>query len=179
MTVHAFVDESERGRLYLVCVVLARPAQLGPLRRSMRDLLLPGQRELHFHSEKPQRRRALADAIARLPVEVSIYTKTCRTRNDEPAREACLTRMTEDLLARGARRLVIDSRRERDRLDRRTIRAVLLEHPAGGSELVYEHVDSGSESLLWIADAVGWCYGAGGPWRHRVDPVVTAVIDLD
>jgi hypothetical protein len=43
---------------------------------------------------------------------------------------------------------------------------------------VYEHVDSTSESLLWIADIVAWCFGAGQDWRKRIDPIVNAVVDL-
>jgi hypothetical protein len=43
---------------------------------------------------------------------------------------------------------------------------------------VYEHVDSTSESLLWIADIVAWCFGAGQEWRKRIDPIVTTVVDL-
>jgi hypothetical protein len=39
-------------------------------------------------------------------------------------------------------------------------------------------VDSTTESLLWIADSVAWCFGAGGEWRKRVDPI-TSVVDLD
>jgi hypothetical protein len=58
------------------------------------------------------------------------------------------------------------------------MRRVLGPHPSG-SELVYEHVDSTSESLLWIADVVGWCFGAGAEWRKRVDPVVTREVDVD
>ena len=44
---------------------------------------------------------------------------------------------------------------------------------------MYEHLDSTSEPLLWIADLVAWCHGAGSEWRKRVDPITTAVIDLD
>jgi hypothetical protein len=31
-------------------------------------------------------------------------------------------------------------------------------------------VDSTSESLLWIADIVGWCFGAGREWRKTNRP---------
>jgi hypothetical protein len=178
VTVHAFVDESKRSQRYLMAVAIVRPARLDLLRRAMRTLLLPGQRELHFHNEKETRQRTLADAIARLPVEVSIYTTSSATRNDEPAREACVRQLAEDLADRQAHRLVIDSRQERDKLDKRTIRTVLLHH-AHGADLVYEHVESPQECLLWIADAVAWCYGAGGHWRRRVDPVITNVTSLD
>lgn len=43
---------------------------------------------------------------------------------------------------------------------------------------MYEHVDSTSESLLWIADIVAWCFGAGREWRKRIDSIVSTVVDL-
>ena len=177
MTVHAFVDESARNGRYLIAAAIVDPAHVSPLRRTMSRLLLPGQRELHFKHEKPSRRRLLADRIACQPVEVHIYTRSWH-RDDEPARQDCLDRLVRDLVARNAHRLVIDSRRTQDINDERTLRRVLSPFPSA-SRLVYEHVDSKYESLLWIADAVAWCHGAGRDWRKRVDPVTAAVVDLD
>jgi len=177
MTVHAFVDESARPPRYLVTAAIVEPANVRRLRRSMRALLRPGQRELHFYKEKPVHRKHLADTIARLPVEVNVYTRSWH-RRDEPARQDCLARLVADLLGRQAHRLVIDSRNDKDIHDERTLRRVLGPHPSG-SELVYEHVDSTSESLLWIADVAGWCFGAGAEWRKRIDPVVSRVVDVD
>lgn len=177
MTVHAFVDESARARQYLVAAAIVEPSRVRRLRQAMRGLLLPGQRELHFQRERPTRRRQLADEIARMPVEIAIYSRAC-DRYDEPARQECLHRLVQDLLVRQAHRMVIDSRKQDDIHDERTLRRVLGPHPSG-SLLVYEHVDSTTESLLWIADAMAWCYGAGREWRKRVDPVIATVVDLD
>ncbi len=176
MTVHAFVDESTRPPQYLIAAAIVEPARVRLLRQSMRALLMPGQRELHFKKEKPLRRRALADTIARLPVEVCVYARSCR-KLDEPARQDCVARLVNDLIARRAHRLVIDSRNEQDIHDERTLRRLLGSHPSV-SRLVYEHVDSTSESLLWIADIVAWCFGAGGEWRKRIDPILSTVVDL-
>jgi hypothetical protein len=51
-------------------------------------------------------------------------------------------------------------------------------HPKD-SQLSYQHVDSASEPLLWIADIAAWCHGAGREWRRRIDRITAAVIDLD
>jgi hypothetical protein len=177
VTVHAFVDESARNGRYLIAAAIVEPAQVSRLRRSMSQLLLPGQRELHFKKEKPTRRRQLADAIARLPVEVHIYSCTWH-RYDEPVRQQCMARLVGDLLNRQAHRLVIDSRSNKDVHDERTFRHLLGPHPKA-SQLVYEHVDSTSESLLWIADVAAWCHGAGREWRQSIGPIVSAVIDID
>ncbi len=178
MTVHAFVDESRRGSVYTIAVAIAQPANLRQLRRDLRGLLLPGQRELHFNDQKDPRRRVLADAIARMPIEVWIYRR-CIERYAEPARQECVDRVVGDLLVSGAHRLVLDTRAQLDAKDEATIRDVILRQPQDHDRFVYEHVDSAYESLLWIADAAAWCFGAGGNWRKRIEPVVTAVVDVD
>jgi hypothetical protein len=46
------------------------------------------------------------------------------------------------------------------------------------TELTYEHVDSTAEPLLWISDAVAWCFGAGGDWRCRASPLITEILTV-
>jgi hypothetical protein len=175
--VHAFVDESQRARVYMVAVAIVEPVAVAQLRKDVRALLLPGQRELHFKKEKPDRRRQLADAVARWPVEVTVYTCTYR-RHPEPARQACLQRLLADLLDRQAGRLVIDSREEQDRDDERTIRQVLRGHPSA-RRLTWEHTESTGELLLALPDLAAWCYGAGGDWRKRIEPILADVLIID
>lgn len=178
MTVHAFADECRRGSTYFIAVAVAEHPNLRLLRRELRGLLLPGQREVHFAKEKDPRRRKLADAMAQLPVCVSIYKRTC-ARHDEPARQLCIAQLTHDLLDRRAHRLVIDSRSHRDVHDEATIRRTIGHRQLSSAPLVYEHLGSTNEEILWIADGVAWSFSAGSHWRRRVDPIVTQVLDLD
>jgi hypothetical protein len=122
-------------------------------------------------------RGLLADAVARWPVEIRIYMRTYR-RNPEAARQICVERLLADLLARHAGRLVLDSREEQDQVDSRTIRRALRKHHEA-SQLTWEHADSTAELLLTLPDLAGWCYGAGGEWRKRIEPVLSDVVDLD
>jgi hypothetical protein len=177
MTVHAFVDESRRNSTYYVAAAIVVPAQLAQTRKAMRSLLFPGQREIHFYKEKPPRRRAIVDTIARLPIEVQIYHRQC-ARQEEPARQACLLRLVDDLLARGAHRMVIDSREDRNVHDHSTLYGAMGKRPHE-SGLVYEHVSSTSDELLWVADVAAWCYGTGGDWRRRIMPVVAKTCDVN
>ena len=177
MPIHAFADESCRGSRYLVAAVIVMPGKLRDARRELRGLLLPGQRELHFNDQQDPRRRVLADAIARLPIEVRIYQRT-RERYFEPARQDCIEQLANDLLVAGAHRLVLDSRGAMDRHDERMIQSTFVGHPFE-ARFNYEHIDSTCESMLWAADAAAWCFGAGGTWRKRVEPIVGAVTDLD
>lgn len=180
MTVHAFVDESERNRTYLLTVAIVDPGDLTRFRRLLRGLLLPGQRELHFQKEKEPRRRQVADSIVRAGVGVRIYTAPIpRGRGGaERARQTCLAALVADLAEMNAHRLVLDSRRGDDIHDQQTIRRVLGPKPEK-TALTYEHVESGVEVLLWLADTVGWCYGAGNPWRSRVRAAVVEVVNTE
>lgn len=176
MTIHAFIDESRRGNQYLMAVALVDPANLEPVRKRLRQLLLRGERELHFYKQNDRRRRELSEQVARLPFTALVYTSTCR-RADEPARRACLTQLTNDLLARKAHRMVLDSRESRDHDDRAVIKHLISAEP-GHPQLVYEHFRGQNEPLLWLADIVAWCWGAGPGWRKRVDAIIEGEIDL-
>ncbi len=176
MTLHAFVDESRRCDRYLLAAALVDPGSLARVRKLLRGLLLPGQRELHFKKETPARWKTIISALVAARVEVNIYTQDCRA-GDEAARQECVRRLTDDLLDLRAVRVVLDSRDDRDRHDKLTIRRALGKRPRDTC-LVYEHVSSTQEQILWVSDAVAWCFGAGGDWLRRVQPVVGGVIDL-
>jgi hypothetical protein len=177
VTLHAFVDESCRGGRYLLAVALVDPASLAGLRKQVRSLLLPGQREVHCSKESPTRRRLIVSTLVGADARAWVYTRRC-DGDQEQARQECLDRMVTDVVKLGAQRLVLDSREESNRLDEVTIRAVLGNRPRE-TGLTYEHLDSTHELLLGVADVVAWCYGAGGDWRRRIAPVVTELINLD
>ncbi|MFE2754224.1 DUF3800 domain-containing protein [Actinosynnema sp. NPDC059335] len=177
MAVQAFVDESRRKDTYFLAAALVELGDLTRLRTALRALLFPGQRELHFQRETPQRRKAILSRLVEWEVRVDLYRADCG-RSEEQARQTCLVRLVDDLLDIDARRLVLDSRPGRDRHDVRTIRNASGKRPRD-SGLLYEHFDSALEPLLWVADIAAWSYGAGGDWTRRVEPVIGSVIRLD
>ena len=48
-------------------------------------------------------------------------------------------------------------------------------HHKGTARLRYDHLRSYEECLLWIPDAIAWCWGRGGMWRTRVKKLITTV----
>lgn len=176
MTVHAFVDETRRGSTYYLVCVLVEPSELTKLRQHVRGLLLPGQRELHFRHESKPRRRSLIDSIVgHGGFRAHLYASDCAI-DEELARQSSLASMVRDLLALKAHRLVLDSRANRNDEDDQTLRRELGSQPSQ-TGLTFEHVDSRLEPLIWIADAVGWCYGAGGEWKRRSVECVERRVD--
>ncbi|GLZ37658.1 hypothetical protein [Actinokineospora sp. NBRC 105648] len=176
MTLHVFVDESRRNKHYLLAAALVEPGELHRLRKLLRGMLLPGQREVHFKKETPSRRKAVISRLVDEPLEVWIYHARC-SRGEERARRLCVAQLIEDSLDIQAQRLVLDSRAVRDEDDRFVIRRALGKWPRA-TGLVYEHLDSTKDELLWIADAVAWCYGAGGDWHRRIEPILAKIVDL-
>jgi len=176
VSLQAFIDESRRNERYLLAVAIIHPRDLTRLRKLLRSLLLPGQKEVHFHNEKNDRRKIVLSRLVACGPLVHVYQRTCAS-GEERARQECLVAVVVDLTALGVARMVLDTRRERDWHDKQTIRAVLGKDAK--ESFIYEHVVSSQEQLLWIVDVVAWCYGAGGEWRRRVTPLVARVIDLD
>ncbi|GHH36494.1 hypothetical protein [Lentzea cavernae] len=154
MSVHAFVDESRRNNTYLLAAAVVLPRELTKLRKLLRGLRMPNQRELHFKKETPARRKQILSALARTSVQVDLYLACCR-RGEERARQSCVAHLTGDLLDAGAARLVLDSREARDEHDLLTIRTSLGKY-ARGTGLVYEHLPSESDPLLWLPDIAAW-----------------------
>ncbi|MEV6718683.1 hypothetical protein AB0M48_42335 [Lentzea sp. NPDC051208] len=169
---HMFVDESERSG-YLMAAVLIAPNALHSTRSLMRGLLLPGCRRVHFKTEKPARRKLIADKLACCDLVVNIYVARGKS---EKVRSKLLPLLVDDAVGASVTRLVLDSRdpvaNGRDRL---VIGTRTKAHDAG---LVYEHIQSSSEPALWVSDALAWCHGAGSDWKRRIAPITGTVVDL-
>ncbi|WP_367133491.1 hypothetical protein [Saccharothrix sp. HUAS TT1] len=174
MSAHVFVDESRRSS-YLLVAAYVPTRQLLPIRAVMRGLCLSGERRVHFQAENDSRRRRVVARLVEQSLRVRIYTG--RGRQDA-VRAALLRELVAEVLDAGARRLVIESRGvARDRDDRREIVGTLQRLRAPGDALSYEHFRPHEDPALWIPDAVAWCFGAGGDWRRRVEPLVDKVVD--
>lgn len=161
---HAFVDESVRGELYIMCPVLIATDQLDEARTTLRALRMPGQRRIHFATESDGRRRTLLRAMSRLNTSPVIYI--ARHCNQVAARAAILATMVPQLRSADVRHVVLESRQEQDQRDRSSI------HRAVGSDptppFSYDHYPARGEPLLWVSDAVAWAWGRGGRWRAMV-----------
>jgi hypothetical protein len=100
VSAHVFVDETKQ-RSYLLVASVVVPGDLDPIRRTLRGLVLPGQRRLHMKDENDQRRRAIAAAIAASGGAATIYDAGRRYRNERERRAACLRALVGDAARRG------------------------------------------------------------------------------
>lgn len=173
MSGHVFVDETkQRGYLLVAAVVV--PADLDPLRKLVRSLVLPGQRRLHMKDESDPRRRAIASAIANSGVQATIYDAGRRYRTERDRRAACLQALMHDISSRDDEMLVLEEDETLRSWDNQ--RLIELTRAAGCRDTFrYEHRSASNEQLLALPDAVAWCWARGADWRHRLGPVVTDV----
>ena len=175
MSVHAFVDESQRDR-YIICAAVVAPQDLRTVRGELRGMLLPGQRSLHFAHESPQRRRTLLASISQLPLRVLVYESAKR---EPTARRLAINALLHDLIALKGRRLIIEHREpSQDQRERSQI-ATAVHRRTAPESLEYEHLGRSEEPLLWVPHAVAWAYGAGREWRRRVKGLIDRVVDAD
>ncbi len=162
---HVFADETkEKGFVVTTGALSAR--DLATARRTMRGLIMPRQRRIHFTKESDARRKEVLDAIDQLGPEITIYDASTLPRRRQ--REACLSAIVADLADAGAQLLVLetdDSVLERDkRLLYQRVREL-----GCADRLQYHHLRAHQEPLLMIPDAVSWCWHRGGHWRVRIE----------
>ncbi len=125
---HVFVDESRRS-CYLLAAALVNPRELAGARSMMRRLCLPGEWRVHFQAERDARRRMITAELVTAGIRGRVYF------GHGPAEAicgVCLTEPVADVVARGAGRLVLESRDHAgDRVDRRVIHNAVRDR--GGS----------------------------------------------
>lgn len=162
-----FVDESKARGYYVVATATAA-GSVRAANKQLRELLKSGQNRIHFKSESDSRRRLILSAMSRLDVRVSVWV--ARGRPDKEARPLCLAALVEEAVTGGASSLMIERDASIERADRRLIAAALRR--TGVADLRYEHCAPHEQPLLWVSDAVAWCYSNGGDWVRRVEGIV-------
>jgi hypothetical protein len=86
------------------------------------------------------------------------------------ARSECWIKLVPRLVALGVTELAIERMQGGEARDRRDIRNALK--AIDREDVTYRHVDPAGEPMLWVADAVAWCAGAGSHWRARIASIL-------
>ena len=170
---HAYIDESAQHDYLVVCSVVASD-NVTDARRTMRGLLLPGQRSVHMKDEKkPGRQRQIIQTVTSLDVVVTVYcARPSDHRGQCGARDVCLQQAAADGVISGIQRMVLDRNQSYEQRDKRSIIVGSTSTGASHVPFTYHHMARHEEPLLWIPDVIGWCYARGGAWRTEVAPSV-------
>ncbi len=152
----AFIDESIRmspdGYAYVLAAVCPTP-RTGSL-VSLRRVLLPGQRYVHWRDETNVRREALVDAFNTMAFDVTVAVlERVPNRGQERARAACMLALAAEFDRGAAVRWEIEGRREH--LDQRDIDTIHNAHRGGqlSNAPTLNFVSKSASPALWVADA--------------------------
>jgi hypothetical protein len=169
-----FADEHREGGFRFAAVAIAS-AEVSRARAAMRRQLPSGTRRLHFVKEHDRNRRQALAAIERIPFRaVIVEAPTALPPAEQRAR--ALATLVHWAVVNGATRIVLERDENRVATDRRIIGTTLARlKPA--QEVSYLHSPPTVEPLLWIPDAIAWCWMRGGEWRQRVEAMGVTRID--
>lgn len=178
----AFVDESYRhgpGGTYVLASVVPLTADIDP-REAARNLLLPGQRRLHWHDEDERRRAALLGRLGQLNLDCRTYRCPLGPgQREQRARALCLNALVWDLWHEAVDSVVIESRGEHDdRRDRSTIMAAQKARRASPS-VAYRFERPSVEPMLWWADVVAGAAAAALSGSHLLEASGLQLIQTD
>ena len=169
---HLFIDESkQRGYHFVVAGV--RVSDVRHERALMRQLLLKGQSHLHFTKESDGRRRTILRTLVEESSARCTVLTVPRGVHQIEARRACLQATVALGHELGASRLVFERDDSTLQADRRVLFPLL-----NRTEIEYDFAGKREEPLLWLADAIAWCYAAGGTWKRMSAPLVDEIRTL-
>ncbi|MBN9210592.1 MAG: hypothetical protein J0I95_03625 [Microbacterium sp.] len=161
-----YVDES-KARGYFIVGTGVQTALVPACERAIRSLVKPGQRRIHFTNESDSRRRHLLACMARLDVRCAVWI--AEGLPDKAARPLTLSALVESAVSARAARLIVERDASVEKADRRIITETLRRRSA---IVPFVHAAPHEHPLLWVSDAVAWCYSRGGDWVRRVEPLV-------
>ena len=166
-----FVDESKAHGYHLVAVGVA-PGDLATVEKSLKGLRSGGRSIIHFKDERRERERIL-NGMLRMPLRVAVFSM--RGTPDRIARPELLRVLIDYLVDDSVRSLTLERDDSVEQLDRRIIRHRLDKQDASQS-LSYVHASKKERPVLWVADAIAWCYQKGGVWRSKAARIVVEQI---
>lgn len=162
----AFMDESESDRradphTYILAAALMDADAAEDVRKTLRGLLVPGQRKLHWRDEPAPRKALIAERIASLDaLHLIVVRDDRRGESSERRRRKCLERMAWELDQRGVVRFVAESREATQNVRDMRVFNVMRSSRAISSRLRLFHEPGPAEPVLWLADAVAGAYAA-------------------
>jgi hypothetical protein len=164
-----FTDETRRQGRYGIAVAIVCPCRVEIVSKVMQGSLRPGTRRSHFSKLRDCDRRLVVDQLG--PENMRALYVSARGRQID-ARSECWRMLVPQLVKLGVIELTIEQIAEGGKTrDLRDIRNALLAIDRESS-LTYKHEDQVGKPMLWVADAIAWCAGAGGTWRARIAPIL-------
>jgi hypothetical protein len=164
-----FADETRRQGRYGIAVVIVCPCQVEIVSKIMQGSVPRHTRRVHFSKLRDQDRRLVLSQLSLQNIRALFVS----ARGQQTvARSECWGILVSQLVELGVVALTIEQIDEGGKArDLRDIHNALLTIDQE-SNLTYHHEDQVGKPMLWAADAIAWCAGAGGTWRARIVPIL-------
>lgn len=158
---------------YYVAASAVAAGDVNRARKAVRSLTLPGPKRIHFTDERDDRRKKLLKEFSALDTVVNVYV--ARGLRDKEARPLCLGALARDAAASGADHLSVEKDESSYAHDKKIIGQALQ---SSENRPRYDFPRAHEETLLWVSDAVAWCYQKRGRWTGLAAPLVADVVEL-
>lgn len=168
-----FVDESKAKGCYVAATAVV-PGEATAIIKAPRQLTRAGQERIHFKKESDSSRRKLLSQVCMLELSVAVYAT--KDLSDKEAREWCLIALATDAAEVEVDLLMLERDESLVKADKRILRETLVRLSC--RTLRCDHAMPTAHPVLWVRDAVAWCYQAGGDWWRRAQPLVSEVRKL-
>jgi hypothetical protein len=171
MTVQVFIDESHRKSKYLLIAAFIQSTDLNRLRHSLRGVTeKPGQ-TIHMTKASNQIRLRLCSLIVQQQIDCLVIEHSYPSSTQLEGRMACLRKLCDETRVQLASHMTLDfsTTAQQDC-------HIFEEHRRRNQSHfpIYQHTPSRNEPLLWVPDAIGWCWGRGSHWKQLIGPCVTS-----
>lgn len=160
---HVFADESKQGN-YLFGVSSFAISDMQDARKTLRSMVMPGQRSIHFGNESEKRRHHLIDQILRLNVGLGIIDTN--ERNAKLGRDKGLEILVSLAISQEAVMLVVEKDESAFLSDAQLLKKLIGRRD--DCDLRFGISTRHEEPLLWVSDAIAWCYQRGGLFRRKL-----------
>jgi hypothetical protein len=159
LTAHVDESESDQGAdpgTYILAATVLALSSHEEARSSIRTLLVPGQRKLHWYDDRGEpRRRKIVEAIAQLECQHIVVVKSGDPAvHPERRRRLCMKQLLWELEQLGVRHACLEARERKQNARDRQLLDQLRASRQVTAELRMDHVPGPEEPLLWIPDAV-------------------------
>ncbi len=175
MSAQVFIDESHRKSRYLLIATFIPINEVNSLRRKLRQApTKPGQ-TFHMTKASNETRLKMCYLLTECKLNCLVIEHCDPSATQFEARMACLDTLCKQSKIQSASQMTLDfsTTEVQDCRIFEAHRSRLSSHFP-----IYRHSPSRHEPLLWVPDAVGWCWGRGGYWKKLIEPCVNSHIYL-
>jgi hypothetical protein len=173
-----FIDESKAGDYLLIAVAIA-PGVISNARKTIRELVLPGQYRVHMKLESDRRRRQILSAISALDVETTIYRiARSRYRTELTRRNVGISALVMDAALNGTSNLIFELDETLLSRDRKCLAAASRQADCA-EWLNYRHAKASAEPMLVLPDVIGWAWARGGDWKRRCETMKITEVNVN